>query len=101
MRPHVYTCQLSFIEPENLRRARDAPGGLRLGGAAVRRARETEHPSQAEVSSRTLGLDWCLKQPQVSMIEYNACLLSEAAATALAAVLGVGLSEVLAKPGES
>ncbi len=35
------------------------------------------------------------------MIEHNACLLSEAAATALVAVLGVGLSEVLAKPGES
>jgi len=34
------------------------------------------------------------------MIEHNACLLSEAAATVLAAVLGVGLSEVLAKPDE-
>ena len=48
-----------------------------------------------------LRLDWRLNQPQVSMVECNACLLSEAAATALAGVLGVGLSMVLPKADES
>ena len=47
-----------------------------------------------------LRLDWRLNQPQVSMVERNECRLSEAAATALAAVLGVGLSEVLPEPDE-
>ena len=45
-----------------------------------------------------LRLDWRLNRP--SMVERNECRLSEAAATALAAVLGVGLSEVLPEPDE-
>ena len=45
-----------------------------------------------------LRLDWRLNQPQVSMVERNECRLSETAATALAAVLGVGLSAVLPEP---
>ena len=99
MRPHVYTFRMAFDEPGSLRRARDAVGGLSLDGGAVRRAREAAKLTQSEVSSRMLRLDWRLNRP-VSMVERNECRLSEAAATALAAVLGVGLSEVLPEPDE-
>jgi len=91
---------MAFDEPGSLRRARDAVGGLSLDGGAVRRAREAAKLTQSEVSSRMLRLDWRLNQSQVSMVERNDCRLSEAAATALAAVLGVGLSEVLPEPDE-
>lgn len=89
---------MAFDEPGSLRRARDAVGGLSLDGGAVRRAREAAKLTQSEVSSRMLRLDWRLNRP--SMVERNECRLSEAAATALAAVLGVGLSEVLPEPDE-
>jgi hypothetical protein len=39
-------------------------------------------------------LGWYLTQPMISLTERNGRDLNEAAATALAAVLGVGLSEL-------
>src|SRR5260370_29696646 len=75
---------------------RNDTGRLSLDGSAVRRARLTAELTQAEVTQRMRLLGYDLSQPYVSAVE-RSCYrwgFSERMAAALAAALGVGVSQL-------
>ncbi len=75
---------------------RNEDGRLVLDGSAVLRARAAAGLTQAEVSQRVNLLGYMFPQPYVSMVERNRYPwgFTERMATAIAAVLGVGLTKI-------
>jgi hypothetical protein len=79
---------------------RNEAGRLRVDGGAVRRARWTAGLTQAEIASRMERLGYYLPQPYVSLVERGKYRwgFTERMATALAATLGIGASEITGVP---
>lgn len=75
---------------------RNESGPLVVDGSAVRRARVSAGLTQAEVAWRMELLGYFLSQPYVSFLENGRYPwgFSERMATALAAALGIGVSEI-------
>jgi transcriptional regulator with XRE-family HTH domain len=75
---------------------RNETGSLRVDGAAVRRIRYAYGLTQAEVADRMDVLGYKLPQPYVSRLERGEYPwgFTERMATALAAALGVGVSDI-------
>lgn len=69
---------------------------LTVDGVAVRTARKAARLSQAQVAQRMNYLGYSLPQPYVCRVEMDTCphSFTEPEVTALAAVLGVGISEI-------
>lgn len=81
---------------ERLFELRNEAGRLTLDGRAVARARQAAGLTQAQVASRADLLGYFLPQPYVSKLERGEYPwgFSERMACALAAALGVGVSEL-------
>jgi transcriptional regulator with XRE-family HTH domain len=75
---------------------RNETGPLAVDGRAVRRARSAARLTQADVESRMTVLGYYLPQPYVSKLENGRYPwgFTERMASALAAALGVGISEI-------
>src|SRR5260370_15195585 len=75
---------------------RNEGGPVSVEGVAVRRARWAADLAQAEVSERVRRLGYFLPQPYVSAVERGRYRwgFTERMVTALAAALGVGVSEI-------
>jgi transcriptional regulator with XRE-family HTH domain len=75
---------------------RNEGGSLWVDGASVRRTRYAAELTQNEVSRRMLVLGYYLPQPYVSALERGKYRwgFTERMATALAAALGVGISDI-------
>ena len=82
---------------ENFFNLRNEGGRLRADGASVKRARIAAGLTQAVLASRMRLLGYYLPQPSVSLLERGLCRLglTERMAAALAAALGVGLSDIV------
>ena len=75
---------------------RNEGGRLSVDGTLVKRARRVAWLTQAEVASRMRLLGYYLPQPYVSLLERGRYRwgFTERMATALAAALGVGVSQI-------
>src|ERR1022692_4193939 len=75
---------------------RNEGGPLQLDGLAVYRARRAAELTQTAVARRTMMLGYFLTQPYVSLLENDSYRwrFSERMATAFAAAIGVGVSEL-------
>jgi hypothetical protein len=100
MLKNMYREQVKEIEGEikmdRFFTPRNEAGRLRVDGSAVRRARWAACLTQADIASRMERLGYYLPQPYVSLLESGKYRwgFTERMATALAATLGVGTSEI-------
>jgi transcriptional regulator with XRE-family HTH domain len=88
------------MKMERFFRLRNEGGSLRVDGASVRRARWEARLTQAELADRVGLLGYYLPQPYVSKLERGEYRwgFTERMATALAAALGVGISQITDGP---
>jgi transcriptional regulator with XRE-family HTH domain len=82
---------------EQFFKVRNETGRLRVDGVSVRRARWNANLTQADIANRMRRLGYYLPQPYVSMLERGRYPwgFTERMATALAAALGVGVSQIV------